>query len=59
MHMSHSFLGIPKVRASPLELHPTADPKGHSPSSLQGGTSIHGDVACSLCVGRDKPERWP
>lgn len=49
MYMSHSFLGIPRVCASPPELHPTLDPKGHSPSYLQGGTSTHGDVACP-CV---------
>lgn len=49
MHMSHSFLGIPTVYASPPELHPTVDPKGYSPSCLHGGTSTHGDMACP-CV---------
>lgn len=45
----HSLLGIPRICASPPDLHPTVDPKGHSPSCLQGGTSTHGDVACP-CV---------
>lgn len=49
MHISHSFLRLPRVPASSPELHPTADPKGRSPSCLQGGTSTHGCVACP-CV---------
>lgn len=49
MYMSHSFLGIPRVCASPPDLHPTVDPKGHSRSYLQGGTSTHHMWPVPLC----------